>query len=94
MNLFKSKHTKSSLYRFPDSQDGLKFRKRSENVLTTKLDSKRCNIFTKTKKLGGLTAVFCSFPFKNKIDMTFVARLLIYTAVPHDKDLSTFDELM
>jgi hypothetical protein len=30
----------------------------SENVLKTKFDSKRCDIFTRTKKLGGLTAVF------------------------------------
>jgi hypothetical protein len=45
----------------------------SENVLTIKLESKRRDIITKTKKLGGLTAtaVFRSFPFKNKIDDIF-----------------------
>jgi hypothetical protein len=43
----------------------------SENVLTIKSDSKRCEIFIKTQKLDGLTAVFRSFPFKNKIGYIF-----------------------
>ena len=34
--------------------------------------------FTKTQELGGLTAVFCSFPFKNKIGyIQFFKRLLL-----------------
>ena len=45
--------------------------KLSENVLMMKFDSKRCDIFTKTQKLGRLTAVFRSFPFKNKIGDIF-----------------------
>jgi hypothetical protein len=43
----------------------------SENVWTKKFDSKRCDIFTKTQKLGRLTAVFRSFPLKNKIGDIF-----------------------
>ena len=48
--------------------EDLQFRKKlSEDVMTIKFDSKRCDIFTKTQKLGGSTAVFRSFPFKTKI---------------------------
>ena len=74
MNLFKSKHAKSSLHRFPDSyfhKAAYSSEKWSENVLTIKLESKRRDILTKTQKLGRLTAVFRSFPFKNKIGDIF-----------------------
>ena len=43
-----------------------KLEKLNEDVMTIKFDSnKRCDIFTKTQKLGGSTAVFRNFPFKN-----------------------------
>ena len=43
-----------------------KLEKLNEDVMTIKFDSKRCDIFTKTQKLGGLTAVFRNFQIKNK----------------------------
>ena len=47
------------------------FKGASNNNWSNSQANKKSDIFTKTQKLGGLTAVFRSFPFNNKIGDIF-----------------------